>query len=547
MTHHGNSVVTISAKNGSCKTGLQFAKNVLLLAHGLIGLGLKRGGVVAISALNSDLYLEWMLAVAYVGGVVAPLNYRWSLEEAILAMNQVRPVMLVIDSSSNYWHSGFRVELIPSLLWKVLMDTNGDQDCSFCDMLTTESLRTVSSKFASFSPCWAQEDGEGVVLICFTSGTTGRPKGVMINHIALIVQSLAKLEIVGYREDDIYLHTAPLCHIGGISSAMAMLMVGGCHVFIPKFDAISAIDAITHYQVTSMITVPTMMADIVYTFKRKKIGNGLESMKKVLNGGGSLTLQSIEETINIFPKARLISAYGMTEACSSLTFKTLYDPKDEKSIGNQKSTSIFQSGGVCVGKPAPHIELRIEVENSSHVGRILTRGPHVMIGYWGNFQLDATNPINEGWLDTGDIGQIDGDGDLWLVGRNKGRIKSGGENIYPEEVENVLLQHPGVAAVVVVGVPDTRLTEMVVACVHIKDDWRWVEFSSTSPRNQNSEYLSANILQQFCKEMNMTGFKIPRRFVPWKSPFPVTSTGKIKREQVRTDVSSNLNESLSKL
>lgn len=130
----------------------------------------------------------------------------------------------------------------------------------------------------------------------------------------------------------------------------------------------------------------------------------------------------------------------MSETCSSLTFMTLHDPRMEtsskhiKTIADMKHSSVHQTQGVCVGKPAPHVELKICTDGSSHIGRILTRGPHVMLGYWGQIPVEASDSTNEIWLDTGDIGSIDKYGNLWLTGRANGKIKSGGENIYPEEV-----------------------------------------------------------------------------------------------------------------
>lgn len=136
---------------------------------------------------------------------------------------------------------------------------------------------------------------------------------------------------------------------------------------------------------------------------------------------------------------------GMTETSSSLTFMTLYDPilatpgQLWPISGDAQSQSFLQKNGVCVGKPAPHVELRICVDGSSNVGKILTRGPHVMLGYWDHTQSRACNPSNEVWFDTGDVGSIDEKGNLWLVGRANGRIKSGGENVYPEEVSIMYL------------------------------------------------------------------------------------------------------------
>ncbi|GFP84209.1 2-succinylbenzoate--coa ligase chloroplastic/peroxisomal [Phtheirospermum japonicum] len=422
---------TVTIYGDRRKTGTQFVEGVMGLAHGLLQLGIKPGDVVSISALNSDLYLEWMLAITYVGGIAAPLNYRWSLEEAKSAMELARPVLLVTDSSRGYWHSKFQIDSVPFLRWHVLIDMPVKSHSSGT-IFAAELLKEPAGGFVTLDYLWAPER---VAIICFTSGTTGRPKGATISHSALVIQSLAKIAIVRYDEDDVYLHTAPMCHIGGISSALAMLMAGGCHVILPKFETNLAIEAIREHNVTSLITVPTMMADLISFSRTNQTFETFESVKKILNG-------------------------GMTEACSSLTFMTLYDPtkknqhKQSSYDDDVRTSNLSREGGTCVGKPAPHVELKVTA------GRILMRGPHVMLHYWGQSPSMHLDPVYQGWLDTGDIGQVDGHGNLWLVGRAKDRIKSGGENVYPEEVEAVLTQHSGISKVVVVGIPDSRLTEM---------------------------------------------------------------------------------------
>ncbi|KAL2467419.1 2-succinylbenzoate--CoA ligase [Abeliophyllum distichum] len=528
-----NSTVTIMGDRR--KTGMQFVDGVLGLARGLIQLGLKPGHVVSISALNSDLYLEWMLAIAYVGGITAPLNYRWGLEEAKLAMEVVQPVLLVTDSSPGYWHSAFHIDSVPSLQWHILMDTPVRANYSGT-ALTTELLKKPTGRSVTMDYIWAPERD---VIICFTSGTTGRPKGATISHSALVIQSLAKIATVHYDEEDVYLHTVPLCHIGGISSAMAMLMAGGCHVIIPKFEAELAIESIGKHHVTSFLTVPTIMADLISSYRMKVTSEQLETVMKILNGGGALSAKLIEDATKIFPRAELLSAYGMTEGCSSLTFMILYSPKKEKNshqLSDAAKSNFSCPGGVCVGKPAPHIEVKISVEDSSNAGRILTRGPHVMLGYWGQMPSKCFDSGHEGWFDTGDIGQIDDHGKLWLIGRAKDRIKSGGENIYPDEVEAILGQHPGISGTVVVGVPDSRLIEMVIACIQLKDSWKWSELSFDNSANA----LSSEILRNFCKAKNLTGFKIPKKIVLWRNTFPMTMNGKLRRDLVREEVMSEM-------
>ncbi|CAA7062373.1 unnamed protein product [Microthlaspi erraticum] len=530
-----NAVVTIYGHRR--RTGREFVAGVLSLAEGLVRLGLRNGDVVSIAALNSDLFLEWLLAVALVGGIVAPLNYRWSLKEAKMAMLLVEPVLLVTDESCVSWC----IDLvdIPSLKWRVLMESTSTELANQHNkkFLTTEMLKqhTLVPSLATYA--WAPNDA---VVICFTSGTTGRPKGVTISHLAFITQSLAKIAIVGYGEDDVYLHTSPLVHIGGLSSAMAMLMVGACHVLLPKFDAETALQAMERHSVTCFITVPAMMADLIRVNRTKTNGAQNIGVRKILNGAGSLSSELLKEAAQIFPRARIISAYGMTEACSSLTFMTLHDPTQESCKGKFPLVKRIKQG-TCVGKPAPHIEVMVKLDdNKSRLGKILTRGPHTMLGYWGHQSVQEKAATSEtssdgAWLDTGDIGTVDDFGNLWLIGRSNGRIKTGGENVYPEEVEAVLLEHPGIVSAVVIGVIDVRLGEMVVGCVRLQENWIWSDVED----EQNRDFkLSSEALKRFCRTQNLTGFKIPKRFVQWEKQFPLTTTGKVKRDEVRREVAS---------
>lgn len=324
---------------------------------------------------------------------------------------------------------------------------------------------------------------------------------------------------------------------------MAMLMVGACHVVLPKFEALSALETIETHRVTSFITVPAMMADIISSIRYKETWKRRDSVKKILNGGGGLSNELVKDAAQFFPSAKLISAYGMTEACSSLTFMTLFDPTLKSpgtSLTEIKSNSVHQQlQGVCVGKPAPHIELKICSDNSSRFGRILTRGPHLMLRYWDQppEKVSSNSPqAHQVWFDTGDVGFVDDSGNLWLIGRAKGRVKSGGENVYPEQVEALLLEHPGVTGALVVGIPDARMTEMVVACIRLKENWQW----SSSMDRCKELYLSTEILRNYCRLRNLSGFKIPRIFIPWRIPFPLTTTGKIRRDQVRVQVVSKL-------
>ncbi|KAL9272392.1 2-succinylbenzoate--CoA ligase, chloroplastic/peroxisomal-like protein [Drosera capensis] len=307
----------------------------------------------------------------------------------------------------------------------------------------------------------------------------------------------------------VYLHTAPLCHIGGISSAMAILITGGCHVLMPKFESTAAIEAVERDHVTSFITVPTMMADLISALRLKKTWEGTESVKKILNRGGSLAAKLLEDVITFFPYTKIFSAYvtilyvfiaglliRMTETCSSLTFMLLYDPKiekqqDQKTSDGPRSNHILQLGGICVGKPAPHIEIMVDHETaSSDRGRILTRGPHVMLGYWSQSSF---------------------------------------------MVEAVLSQHPGIYLVVVVGLAHRHLSEIVIACIQLKEDWEWSDGALDDFASSRDFYLTGGILKQHCRDKDLTGFNVPKMFILWRKPFPLTSTGKLRRDQVKSE------------
>ncbi|KAL5220279.1 hypothetical protein ABZP36_024992 [Zizania latifolia] len=485
---------TIAVAGSRRLTGAGLADGVRRLAAGLSDRGVRPGHVAAVVGFNSIEYIELFLAITYIGAIIAPLNYRWSFEEAMQALELVQPSVFIFDGSHSSW--ALRLNKSNSLTSIGLYLVLGDP-CSIsqaANFVSTDHIKRSSGRSIAVEPVSAPND---VALICFTSGTTGRPKGVAISHTSLIIQSLAKIAIVGYGEDDVYLHTAPLCHIGGISSCMAILMAGGCHVLIPKFDAKSAFNAILEHRVTSFITVPAIMADLLsYAWKEMISGHGM-TVTKILNGGGRLSSELISGASHLFPHATIFLAYGMTEACSSLTFMALNKPKFQE----PKDQLGSYAGGVCVGKPAPHIEIRIDRNesnsSSSPVGNIWTRGLHTMAGYWVNNSIDTSDSVRNGWLDTGDTGWMDKAGNLWLMGRQKGRIKSGGENVYPEEVESVLSQHPGVAKAVVIGIPDSRLGEKVIAFIITRDGWMWVDAGAV--HHGEGKEVSAQILQDHCR------------------------------------------------
>ncbi|KAH8967731.1 hypothetical protein BDL97_03G091600 [Sphagnum fallax] len=576
--HIGQVISALQTQSGSivCEGRVQplsqLPRRVAALAAGLRRLGLRSGERVAIAALNSEWYLEWLLAVPCAGGIIAPLNYRWSAEEASQAVQQIEAKFLVLDRSCLQQWPDLK-QCCPSLQLQVLLGPGFNHPAS----INAEKVLILAGQNPTLDFYWGPDS---VALICFTSGTTGRPKGVAISHNALIVQSLAKIAVIGYSSCNVFLHTSQFCHIGGISSVLATLMAGGSLVILPKFQSEAVLEAVKDHLVTAMIVVPAMLFDLVATsssLKRHK--RTFPSIQTLLNGGGGISAGLLASTKELFPAANIFSAYGMTEACSSMSFTLLHGQSSSgrsywRKGANTGTLNSRDLGGICVGQAAPHVELQIMDEDlvrdggSRNIeffgqnlqngmfreGRVLTRGLHVMERYWGLPEETAAVLSRDGWLDTGDVGWMDGDGQLWLLGRHKDTIKSGGENVYSLEVETALVKHPGVLAAAVVGIPHERLNEVVAAVIQLQDKWQWEENMSEgdtgskmlSPNecwgSSQEQIISIHKLQMHCQQLGVSRYKLPRFILAIKEQFPTTSTGKVRKGDLKKLLLTSLAE-----
>eukprot|EP00887_Chlorella_sp_A99_P008051 scaffold12.g8051.t1 len=541
---------------GRITTTGQAAARVAALATALQQrLGVQLGERVCLAALATDQSLEALLAITAAGAVAAPLNWRWSAAEAAFAVDLVDASVILADAACVQ----LALELAarcPSVRAVVLLgaaaafaghaalgpqprggNSSGARPppragapTAFAECLMAEGPASGGS------PAELRAAPGGAALVVFTSGSTGRPKAAVLSHAALHAQSMAKLLVCGYSRADVYLHAAPLFHIGGISSALAMLLAGAAHVFLPRFDPAAALALMAAHRVTSFIAVPAMVADLVAAAAAAPASGAaspgaqatggqaaapLPSMRRVLLGGGGTAPELLHALALLFPAATVQSAYGMTEAASSITFRTEWTPcaSEEDSTATARAASSNAdspvpstgtaaapraagapeaAGGACVGEPPPGIEVavlqppagtpeppgatpgagagaaprgagRVALEGA---GEVVTRGPHTMLGYWADEGATAATMLPGGWMRTGDLGHLS-QGRLWLLGRAKDMIKSGGENVHAWEVERALGAHPAVAAAAVVGVSDWRLGEAVAAAVVLAPGWAW--------------------------------------------------------------------------
>jgi 2-furoate---CoA ligase len=334
----------------------------------------------------------------------------------------------------------------------------------------------------------AGEEEESLML--YTSGTTGRPKGVPRSHRADRAGALSQVVHQGSRWGDRTLGAMPLYHTMGMHSLLALHLVGGCYVCQPDWDAGAALELIERERITSLYLAPTLYHDLVVHPRRGEFD--LSSVETVAYAGAAMTSALVERCVEAFSPRLFVNHYGSTEI---YTYSIHRDQAAKPG---------------CAGRPALNARLRLG-EN----GEILCHmsSDEAFTGYWTRPDADAV-AIRDGWYHTGDVGRLDDDGDLWLEGRLDDMIVSGGENIHPLEVEDVLARHPLVREVAVVGTPDERLGHRVVAVV--------VAVGTTA------EELDAHCLASD----TLARFKRPReyRFV---SELPKSPSGKILRRMLR--------------
>ena len=483
---------------GRRQTYRELHARVTRLAGALQALGMRAGDRVGMLALNSDRTLEFYLAVWWGGGVVNPVNTRWSAAEIAFSLQDCETAILFVDDSF--------VPLLPTLraqapCLKTLLYVG--------EKPVPEGLLGAEQALAAAAPVPdAMRCGDDLAGVFYTGGTTGRPKGVMLSQEALAANSALSLLISPMDKDSVLLHSAPLFHLGGLSALMRGLVMGATQVFVPGFTPAGVIQAVREEGITGMMMIPVMLQFLVDDPAARDAD--WSSLRTVGYGASPISEALLERAFRMFPQAEFVQGYGMTELAAGVTYLTAeYHTAEGRQLGKLNSAGRALNGiDVCI----------VDVDGNEvprgQVGEIAVRSPCVMSGYW-NLPEATAQALRGGWMYTGDAARMDEDGFVFIVDRFKDMVVSGGENVYCGEVENALSRHPAVAAAAVIGVPHEQWGEAVHAVVVLRP---------------GAEATAAEI-QAHCKEL-IAGYKSPRS-VEFMAALPISGAGKVMKYKLR--------------
>jgi acyl-CoA synthetase (AMP-forming)/AMP-acid ligase II len=344
--------------------------------------------------------------------------------------------------------------------------------------------------------------GESISHVQFTSGTTGRPKGVMLRHDAMVATTQAWVKVVGLRPGDGFPVVSPCSHIAGHKTGLLSCLIAGATAMpLATFDAGLLVHLVDHEGATFLQAAPTVFHDLVEFVRVRE--RGVPSLRTAVTGAAVIPPQLVRDLRDVAGIGTVLAGYGLTETTGVVAITAADDPID--------------AVVTTCGRPVPGVELRLVDGSGGDVaagarGEVLVRGPSVMAGYLDDPEATA-EVLRDGWLHTGDVGEFDTDGRLRIVDRLKDMVLVGGFNVFPAEVEHALLEHPAVAQVAVVGEPDERLGEVVVAHVVL-----------AVPADEDA-------LLDHCRT-RLAGYKVPRRIVVDEA-LPRNAAGKVVKGELR--------------
>jgi len=470
----------------------EMARRVAALAAGFYEHGVGRREVVALLSYNCTEFLETIFAANYLGAIAMPINWRLAAPEVRYILEHSQARALVCDEALVPLADDATAGMEDTLLRACVSAPAPSSWTPLADLRTGANV-----------PPPTRAAGDDVHRLMYTSGTTGRPKGVMLTHANLAWKNLAHIVEFGITSADLGLACGPMYHVGALDLTTTTLVAAGATTIIHRaFEAADVVHEIERSRLTTVWLAPAMVNAIMALPDIE--ARDLSSVRLIINGGEKMPIPLIERLQRTFPSAWFADAYGLTETVSGDTFL------DRDSI-------VTKIGSV--GRPCLYLELDIWDEQGKSLspgerGEVVLRGPKVFKGYWRDPDATAT-AFKGGWFHTGDIGVRDDDGYLYIVDRLKDMILSGGENIAGSEVERVLYEHDAVLEAAVIGRPDDRWGEVPVAFVAL----------------QPNTATTADELIEHCRGQ-LARFKVPKD-VLFVDALPRNPSGKVLKRELR--------------
>lgn len=500
--HAGNAPESMAFTFGSeTMSFAQLDRGSNRVANGLSGLGVERGDRIAFLGKNIHLYFELLIAAIKIGAVMTPINWRLAAPEVTYVLNDCQARILFVGD-------GF-APLIDQVRSRLdYIDTVIGVDAQDADW---PDYRNWRDGFSDKDPHREGSDQEDALQL-YTSGTTGHPKGAVLTNRSILASRRddgSEGDLLPWQvaePGEVTLLAMPCFHISGTGTGLTTLYNGTGAIVLPEYDPTKALELIENFNISKIFMVP---AAIQIMLNHPRVGEvDFSRLKYITYGASPIPLDLMRAAMDRFG-CGFVQMYGMTETSGTIV---ALNPEDHDPAGSPKMRSV--------GVPLPGVEIKIIDDHGNRleprqVGEIATRSTKSMKGYWNNPDASASAIDGDGWLRTGDAGYLDEDGYLYIHDRVKDMIISGGENIYPAEVENAIYSHPDIADVGVIGVPDEKWGEAVKACVVVKP---------------GKELTEAEVIAH--ARNHIAGYKCPKS-VDFIDVLPRNPSGKVLRRELR--------------
>lgn len=482
-------------------------KRVDALSHSLRDMDIQKDDKIAIISQNCHRFLELYFAAAKLRAVSVPINYRLIPEDFIYIINNSKAKILFAQPQYVSWIKEMK-QKIPEISNIVLFEPsmNGFEPD---DYLQYESLIQNNLNKEDFKVEGSNED---CAQIYYTSGTTGKPKGVVLTHANNLVHAHGTINELNLTSQDCWLHVSPMFHLADAWAVWSITQVGATHVIIPCFDSVPVLKAIEEQKVSLSNFIPTMLNILVNHPQVKEYD--LSSLKLIMSGGAPIAKDVVRKVLTIFG-CDYIQTYGLTETSPFLTMSILSE--DMKGYSFEEKLNVL----ITTGRPFYNVKLKVVKEdgtdvipNEEDIGEIIVKGDTISPKYW-RLPEETKERIVDGWLYTRDLAVVNSQGYVTIVDRMDDLIITGGENVYSIEIENILYSHPAILEAAIIGLPDPIWGEKITAVVVLKEG-----------KNVTEDEIIA-----FCKG-KLAHFKAPKHVIFTQS-LPKTGSAKIYKYKLR--------------